>query len=181
MAGFTFGGKKEKVVEYDIVDEDEEYGVSVRIPQEHSVFTIDRPNVVDDALSVSALIEEYSTLSAEAKREWHLLKAARDACLNDKKADIRRALEEKDRKKRVTDKTVDVLAERDEDYRELVRDVIRAEEMYNIANGKLSAAFSKSSMLKGLLFTMGKENRQSMDLDLNMIGDLSIPNDYTVE
>lgn len=164
-------------------DDDEDDSVSKVLPSrnvdvsdDNLVFSIDRNCVFDDSLTIADAIEKCSTKAAEAKRAWHLTKAARDARFEEVKLDIRRKLESKrealegDKKKgasRVTDAELSNLASTDQDYRTLVNATIDAEAVFDICNGRLSAATTKAKMLQGLLFALGRQSNIENDANLS--------------
>lgn len=150
-----------------------ESGGTTNVADAHE-FEIDRAAIVEDACRIAQLIETYSTKVAEAKRVWHLTRAARDACLADKKNAVRVKLEMSGIEKRITDATITMMAEKDSEYRRLVSETISSEAVYDTANGRLQAAFTKASMLKGLLFATGKEIRVNENPDMSVIPDLSV-------
>lgn len=154
------------------LDSDVESKSSVRARAEersNSVFEISKPTLIQDSFEVAALIDTWATKTAMARRKYSLTKAARDAALNDAKLTMRSLLEGE---KKVTNDVVESKAMQDPKYRKLVEETIYAEEEFNKANGKLNAAFTKASMLKGLLFALGKEMRISDDIDLSSLPDL---------
>jgi len=159
------------------LDVDIEHRSSVRDRAEErvrSVFEISKPTLIQDAYEIGGLIETWSTKSAMARKKHSLTKVARDTALNDAKLRVRELF---DGEKKVTNDLVESRAAKDPTYQALVKELIEAEEEFNIVSGKLSAAFTKASMLKGLLFALGKEMRVSDDTDLSSLPDLDTSND----
>ena len=122
---------------------------------EYGPFDLDMPSLLDHACAAPGIIARYADAAAEAKKAYNLADAARKARRDDVIISVRTAAEATGKK--VTDTFVKATAQQDAEYRALVLETIYAEADHMKAEGRLSAAFAKVAMLKGVLFSMGRQ------------------------